>query len=432
MTTRYAVPTSPQSRLEDVIEASARLRRDLTVLPLKGAAASTLLGAVILPVIPTVRSDLFVYLSPLLLGCSITSWVCLQRARRGSTLAPQIGAAALLLTTTGGALLSPVTIGLPISAAVCAYVILAGTLSNADSSFRWFWITTAVWIATACFRSPNWPELVIFPSLLFAVITYLIQRVSTGLRDNQSEAIDALHELTQTNVQLAEERETAQQATRAKSTFLANMSHELRTPLNAIIGYGELVLEAPEEFEPNDIERVVGSGRHLLSIVNDILDMSRIEAGRLDLVVEPVDLEALSAELRELAQSLVRPGVAIVWDTPELGVVSTDGMRLRQVLLNLIGNALKFTSQGTVTVRARRTDRLRFQVIDTGCGIEPELLPLLFKPFAQGMKSGLKHQGTGLGLAITRSLVTSMGGTIDVTSEPGIGTKVAVSLPLSP
>lgn len=421
-------------RLAEVVETSGRLRRDLALIPMQGTAAVTFVGAVLPPGIRFFDSGISAYLSPMLLTASITNLVCLHQARKGSEVAPQIGAASLLVTSAFAALLSPAALGMPITAIAYGHVILSGTLTHTTNSARWFWMSTVAWVSVLMTFDalPYRMELAIFPTTFFAIITYLTQRVSLGLRQNQKEAIEALEELTKVNHQLAEEREAAHQASRAKSSFLANMSHELRTPLNAIIGYGELVLEAPEEFEINDIERVVGSGRHLLAIVNDILDMSRIEAGHLHLVEEDVDLVGVLDDLKGMAEALVTSGVTLNWQLGDLGVIRADSKRIRQILVNLMGNALKFTQAGSITVRANCSETLDLQLTDTGIGIPDSVLPMLFLPFSQGSSSGLKHQGTGLGLAITQSLVESMGGSLSLTSREGVGTQVRVSLPIRP
>jgi len=238
---------------------------------------------------------------------------------------------------------------------------------------------------------------------------------------------------------LADARDQATHATLAKSRFLANMSHELRTPLNAIIGLAEMLAEdaadqALTEFgEP--LDRILRAGRHLLELINDVLDLSKIEAGRLDLHEEEIDLAALVADLAGAAQPLAdRNGNRLVVERPAgLGAMRTDQTRLRQIILNLLSNACKFTEGGTVTLAVARDAEegwIRFRVSDTGIGMTRDQLGRLFQEFTQADSSTTrKYGGTGLGLAISQRLAALMGGTIAVESEPGIGTSFTVRLP---
>ncbi|WP_342235627.1 response regulator [Inquilinus sp. OTU3971] len=238
---------------------------------------------------------------------------------------------------------------------------------------------------------------------------------------------------------LADARDQATQATLAKSRFLANMSHELRTPLNAIIGLAEMLAEDAEdqaltEFrEP--LDRVLRAGRHLLELINDVLDLSKIEAGRLDLHEEEIDLAALVADLAGASQPLAaRNGNRLVVERPAgLGSMRADQTRLRQIILNLLSNACKFTEGGTVTLAVARDAEegwVRFRVSDTGIGMTRDQLGRLFQEFTQADSSTTRrYGGTGLGLAISQRLAALMGGTIAVESEPGVGTSFTVRLP---
>ena len=240
---------------------------------------------------------------------------------------------------------------------------------------------------------------------------------------------------------LAAARDAAEQSSRAKSAFLAMMSHELRTPLNAIIGYGELMhedLEARGDTAmAGDVGRMLTASRHLTAIIGDILDYSKLEAGRVALVSAPVAPAALLAELVELMRPVATArGVALVLDAP-IGVApfAGDALRLRQVLLNLIGNAVKFTEHGAVTVRLRQATRgprrVTVTVHDTGTGIPADNLHRLFQPFSQVDSSATRAAGgTGLGLAISRRLVEIMRGTLRVKSRVGRGSSFRVSLPV--
>ncbi|MBS2036273.1 PAS domain S-box protein [bacterium] len=220
----------------------------------------------------------------------------------------------------------------------------------------------------------------------------------------------------------------AESASQAKSDFLANMSHEIRTPMAAILGYVDILLR--QVSEPDDVEclRVIQrNGVHLLEIINDILDLSKIEAGRLHLETVPVSLEVVLAEVLALMNvRAVEKGLPLrlEFDGPVPKVIQSDPTRLRQVLMNLLGNAIKFTEDGSVELKARLIeDRLlQISVRDTGIGISSEQLEHLFQPFSQADTSVTRRfGGTGLGLVISRKLIEMLGGSIDVESQPGRG-----------
>ncbi|MCK6482006.1 MAG: ATP-binding protein [Planctomycetes bacterium] len=240
---------------------------------------------------------------------------------------------------------------------------------------------------------------------------------------------------------LQESRREAEEANAAKSRFLANVSHELRTPIQGILGAAELLQTARLPAEARDhLDIVRRSSEHLLDLVNDLLDLSRIEAGRLRILREPVDPAAVVEEVGALVAGLPRsPGVALS-TRARPGVparVWSDGGRLRQVLANLAGNAVKFTEKGRVDIEVQalpgeggRTP-LRFSVSDTGIGIPPEEIGRLFRPFAQVENStARRYGGTGLGLAISREIVEALGGRLEVDSAPGRGSVFHFTLAL--
>lgn len=253
---------------------------------------------------------------------------------------------------------------------------------------------------------------------------------------------ERLEELVdQRTTELATARDEAIRASKAKSDFVASMSHELRTPLNAIIGYSEILLEESEdlvrpELKP-DLENIRGAGRHLLGLINDILDLSKIEAGKMDVFVESFDLVALLDDVRNTVQPLAaKNGNTLVLDYGrQLGKLRTDQTKLRQILLNLLSNAAKFTTGGQITLAARQTRMdsgygLEFEVSDRGIGMTPEQLSGLFQPFSQADASTTrKYGGTGLGLAITRHLCRMLGGDVVVESTFGEGSSFKVKLP---
>ncbi len=236
-------------------------------------------------------------------------------------------------------------------------------------------------------------------------------------------------------------REAAESANRAKSQFIANMSHELRTPLSAVIGYSGMVAEEIEELGHSglveDVKKIEANARHLLGLINDVLDLSKIEAGRMTVEAVPFAVAAMIDEVVAAATPLVaKNGNRLVLALPpDLGGMHTDEVKVRQCLLNLIGNAAKFTEGGTVTLRAARVrdgddDWLSFSVEDTGIGMTPEQLSRLFGRFVQADESTTRQfGGTGLGLSITRAFCRKLGGDVTVDSVYGQGSTFAISLP---
>ncbi len=251
-----------------------------------------------------------------------------------------------------------------------------------------------------------------------------LQQLSSQLQARQEEIENKNREL--------------ERADQMKSEFLANMSHELRTPLNAIIGFSELLQEqfyGPLTAEQAEyLGNIHTAGEHLLGLINDILDLSKIEAGRMELDLEEIDLPAtLAASLTIVKEKAHNRGVRLTMDAGDVTTISADARKLKQILFNLLSNAVKFTPQGgTVSVTARRDGEMaEIAVADTGIGISAEDQAKLFREFTQVDGSlSRRHEGTGLGLALTKRLVELHGGTITVTSAPGEGSTFTVRLPI--
>jgi signal transduction histidine kinase len=234
--------------------------------------------------------------------------------------------------------------------------------------------------------------------------------------------------------QLEEKNRQVEQASQYKSQFLSRMSHDLRTPMNAILGYTRILLrkakDALDERQYRNLENIQLSADHLLSLINDILDLSRIEAGRIDLKPEPVDLKQLVVQCTASVESLLKPGVELKQEIAEVPPLYTDPDRLRRVLMNLLSNAVKFTERGRITVSLKSAEGwVGLSVADTGVGIPAEDLPYIFEEFRQSGRRGEgEKQGSGLGLAIAKGSVELLGGSIAVESQIGKGTRFTLKI----
>jgi signal transduction histidine kinase/DNA-binding response OmpR family regulator len=268
-----------------------------------------------------------------------------------------------------------------------------------------------------------------------------IQRRDRQLLDNRSQlevqVVERTDELIRVNTQLLMAKERAEEASRAKSAFLANMSHELRTPLNAILLYSELLQDDAKDQGMDalvpDIQKIHGAGRHLLSLIDGILDLSKIEAGKMTLFLEDVDLEGLVSEVTATVRPLIEKNqnrLEVQLDT-QVKCIRADLTKLRQALFNLLNNASKFTQKGVISLSTEDAgDTVLFKVSDSGIGMSPEQAQRIFEEFTQADESTTrKFGGTGLGLTISRKLIQLMGGEITVTSRPGLGSTFTIRLP---
>lgn len=264
--------------------------------------------------------------------------------------------------------------------------------------------------------------------------------------EQTKDRMDNLHrhlmaELRESNGRLQQAQVAADDANRTKSAFLANMSHELRTPMNAIIGYSEILIEEAEEDGHTaivaDLNKIRSAAKHLLSLINDILDLSKIEAGKMTSFCERIDIADMVGEVESTVFPLVEKNentLEIVL-APDLGTMHSDLTKIRQTLFNLLSNASKFTERSRIVLRVDRyaeqgTEWIRFAVQDSGIGMTPEQLGRLFQAFSQADDStSKKYGGTGLGLAISRKFCQLLGGDITVESTPGEGSTFTVVLP---
>ncbi len=404
---------STEHRVATVIVCALFLAQNIAANRVSASFSTS--GAVYVDALRYALNSVIIGALPLIAGYEANAWILALPPIAGAPvyfvrpLPTGFAQGALVVGAAAGAAAS----GSPISTALMIVIVL-GVVAATSTSITVFLNRTT-------------------DSLVSALAT--VERAEQELRCAQEELERRVEQRTEELSREVKERvraeEAALAASRTKSQFLANMSHELRTPLNAILGYTELISEeaALDEQTRGDLNKVHSSAAHLLSLIEDILDLSKVEAGRVELELQTVRVAALVETIAATASPLAagNENTLRCASARELGELRTDPTRLRQILLNLVSNACKFTSRGRVELRARRERRrgvevVVFEVEDTGIGLTPEELARLFEPFTQANnKISRRFGGAGLGLAISRRLARMLGGDITVESTPGEG-----------
>jgi signal transduction histidine kinase len=363
---------------------------------------------------------------------SLAAWVAARRRRRQARAVATAWAAAMALCICSYYPLVDGDAAIAIAALICLIAAMPAMLPF-DARHQLAFASVAALgffgiVAWGVPASLPWPYL--FVAYVAVVVVCTIGADSaTRTRWEAAEREASLHH-TQEHLRLALAR--AEAAVAMRSRLVANVSHELRTPLNVIVGYADMMIDTPADapLVAETAGRVRAQAVLLEALISDLLDMSRLSAGRVDVTIEEIDVEALLADVADRTRLLVRGRPITV--AVECGVerCRTDPRRLGQILTNLVTNAAKFTRAGRITISARRRgERVEFAVADTGCGIPPGMHDAIFHAFEQVSPSRDGTRGIGLGLAIVQQLTDLLGGTVSVTSEVGMGATFTVSLP---
>lgn len=365
----------------------------------------------------------------------------------------QLIAASATITVSIGALVVPDSV-LPIIPLGCyAGVMIGAGLRSRLHAVGWVVGVSAAYLLAMWLRPragvvlDDWGTvgtalLYAVPPAMFAAFVGRAQSIADAFRKEIALREVMQRKVARSNRELETARKRAETSNEAKSTFLANMSHELRTPLNAIIGYSEILLEEADERGDTemcaDLERIRGAGKHLVTLVSNVLDISKIEAGKMQLDVHPFTLTELVEEVRSATVPLAskNDNRLVVEIVEDVGVLEGDSTKIKQILLNLLSNACKFTQGGEVKLVVNAPQQsvtanwVVFSVIDDGIGMTPEQVDKLFRPFTQGDQSTTRRfGGTGLGLALSLQFAQLMGGDVEVTSEEGEGSTFTVRIP---
>ena len=373
--------------------------------------------------------------------------------RRGALVLAGHWIAGLIAAGVAYSLVMGGGVGAPFWICVPVPPVLALVIAGRRAGVAWGLVSGAVVaaIGAAQIAGAPFPELG-YPASLNVILTVLgtiavifaTLWVAAYSEDLKARAIRQIEEAARQRDRAVAEEEKARiaaeeaiAANAAKSTFLATMSHELRTPLNVILGYSEILEEELGDRLGEHVEsvaRIRGAGEHLLGVISDVLDLARIEADRLELRPSRFVVDDLVSELRATLEPLAtQRGDRLVVEAPgPVGEVVLDKVRVRQILVNLVGNAIKFTEGGVITLGAAREPGgwVRFTVVDTGVGIPADRIQAIFEPFTQADPSSTRaHEGSGLGLTIVRRLARMMGGEVSLASTVGVGTRVEVRLP---
>lgn len=388
-----------------------------------GVSAMHYTGMAAMQMGATIQWDTMLVVLSVLIGIAASA-AALWLSFHSRTLPAKLGASVLMTVAVAGMHYTGM--------AAASYIPSHGALAPTEGVSSEI---LAVAIASASF-------VILFLALLAAMFDQTLanraQAEALRLR-NMNEKLEGM--VAERTIELLKAKHVAERASTAKTDFLASMSHELRTPLNAVIGYSEILMEEAEERDDGsargDLEKIHTAGKHILALINDILDLSKIEAGKMEVAVERVQLKDLIDDSLTVCRRLLEDNQnrCTVEHRSQITQLDTDATKLRQAVINLLGNAAKFTSNGEVSIETRSTRRdeadwIEIAVRDTGIGIAPEFQADIFEDFHRGDSNTARHHGgTGLGLALSRRLVRLLGGDITLVSAAGQGAVFTIAVP---